>query len=54
MHKKINDVEIDNDQETDTVMPVYNLIEYSDNYSKRYGSLLKHYKYEPNDNLPNS
>ena len=34
MHKKINDVEIDNAQNTDTVMPMYNLIEYSDNYSK--------------------
>ena len=32
-------------------MPMYNLIEYSDNYSKRYGSLWQYYKDEPNDNI---
>ena len=31
---KINDTEIDNAQDFDIVMPMYNLIEYSDNYSK--------------------
>ena len=31
---KINDTEIDNAQDIDIVMPMYNLIEYSDNYSK--------------------
>ena len=35
-------------------MPVYNLIEYSDNYSKTSGSLWQYYKDEPNDNLANS
>ena len=34
-------------------MPVYNLIEYSDN-SKTCGSLWQCYKDEPNDNLANS
>ena len=29
---KINNTEIDNDKDIDTVMPMYNLIEYSDNY----------------------
>ena len=32
-------------------MPMYNLIEYSDNYSKTSRSLWKYYKDEPNDNL---
>ena len=35
-------------------MSMYNLIEYSDNYSKTSGSLLQYYKDEPNDNLENS
>ena len=33
---------------------MYNLIEYSDNYSKTSGSLWQYYKDEPNDNLANS
>ena len=35
-------------------MPVYNLIEYSDNYSKTSGSLWHYYKDDPNDNLTDS
>ena len=31
---KINNTQIDNAQYIDIVMPMYNLIEYSDNYSK--------------------
>ena len=30
---------------------MYNLIEYSDNYSKTSGSLRQYYKYDPNDNI---
>ena len=30
---------------------MYNLIGYSNNYSKRSGSLLQYYKDEPNDNI---
>ena len=33
----INDVEIDNCKDIDTVMAMYNLIEYSDNYAKKSG-----------------
>ena len=51
---KINDAEIDNAQDIDIVMPMYNLIEYSNNYSKTSGSLWQYYKDEPNDNLGNS
>ena len=36
---KINDTDIDNAKCIDIVMPMYNLIEYSDNYSKTSGSL---------------
>ena len=32
-------------------MPMYNLIEYSDNYSKASESLWLYYKDIPNDNL---
>ena len=35
-------------------MPLYNLIEYSDNYSKTSGSLWQYYKDDPNDNLTDS
>ena len=38
---KINNTEIDNGQDIDIVMPMYNLIEYSNNYSKRSGSLCQ-------------
>ena len=47
---EINNTEIDNAKDIDIVMPMYNLIEYSDNYSKTSGSLWQYYKYEPNDN----
>ena len=35
-------------------MPMYNLIEYSHNYSKTSGSLWQYYKDETNDNLADS
>ena len=35
-------------------MPMYNLIEFSNNYSKTCGSLWQYYKDEPNDNLADS
>ena len=38
----------------DIVMPMYNLTEYSDNYTKTSGSLWQYYKDEPTDNLANS
>ena len=33
---------------------MYNLIEYSDNYSKTSGRLWQYYNDEPNDNLADS
>ena len=39
---KINNTQIDNAEYINIVMPVYNLIEYSDNYSKTFGSLWQY------------
>ena len=35
-------------------MPMYNLIECSDNYSKTFGSLWQYYKDDPNDRITQS
>ena len=51
---RINGADIDNAQDIDIVMPMYNLIQYSDNYSKTSGSLWQYYKNVPNDNLADS
>ena len=48
---EINNIEIDNAKGIDIVMPMYNLIEYSGNYSRTSGNLWQYYKDEPNDNL---
>ena len=48
---RINDTEIDPVQDVDIVMTMYNLIEYSDNYSKTFGSLWQYYKDDPNENI---
>ena len=50
---EINNTQIDNAKDIDIVMPMYNLIEYSDNYAKTSESLWQYYRDEPNDNLPN-
>ena len=51
---EVNNTEIDNAKDINIVMPMYNLIEYSDNYSKTSGSLWQYYRDQPNDNLTNS
>ena len=51
---RINNTDIDTAQDIDIVMPMYNLIEYSDNYSKTSGSLWQYYKDEPNNNMTDS
>ena len=48
---RINNADIDNAQDIDIVMPMYNLI---DNYSKTSGSLWQYYKDDPNDNITQS
>ena len=44
---KINNTQIDNAEYIDIVMPMYNLIEYSDNYPKTSGSLWQYSKKIP-------
>ena len=51
---RINNADIDNVQDIDIVMPMYILIEYSDNYSKTSGRLWQYYKDDPKDNIENS
>ena len=50
----MNNREIDNAKDIDIVMPMYNLPECSDNYSKTCGSLWQYHKDDPNDNLKDS
>ena len=44
---KINNTQVDNAKDIDIVMPMYNLIEYSNNYSKTSGSLWQYCKDMP-------
>ena len=48
---KINSVKIDNAEDLDGVMPMYNLLEYSDNYRKPTGSLWNYHRDEPSNLL---
>ena len=45
---KINGKKIDNAEDLDVVMAMYNLLEYSKNYRKTTGSLWNYYRDEPN------
>ena len=49
-----NKTDIDNVYDIDIVMPMYNLIKYSDNYSKISGSLWQYYQDDPRDTLTDS
>ena len=51
---EINHTQVDNVKDIDIVMPMYDLIEYRDNYAKTSGSLWQYYRDEPNDNLANT
>ena len=44
---KINGIEIDNAEDLDVVMPMYNLREYSKNYKNTTGRLWNYYRDEP-------
>ena len=44
----------DNAQDKDIVLSMYNLIEYSDNYSNTSRSLWQYYKDDPNNNITDS
>ena len=51
---EINNTQIDNVKDIDIVMPMCNLIEYSDNYAKTSGSLWQYFIDEPDDDLEDS
>ena len=51
---EINNTQVDNAKDIDIVMPMYNLIEYSDNYAKTTGSLWQYFRDEPDDDLEDS
>ena len=46
---KINNAFIDNAKDPDIVMPMYNLLEYSNNYSMTVSSFWNYYRDEVND-----
>ena len=48
---KINGVKIDNAEDLDVAMPMYNLLEYSKNYKKTTDSLWNYYRDEPNSSI---
>ena len=45
---KINNTLIDNAEDLDVIMPMYNLLEYSKKYSKTTGSFWNYYRDEQN------
>ena len=51
---KINNTQIDFAKDLYVVMPMYNLIEYSNNYSKKSGNLSQNLRDVPNATLANS
>ena len=48
-----NGIKIDNAEDFDVVVPMYNLLEYSKNYKKTTGSLWNYYRDEPNSSTDN-
>ena len=50
---KITGVKIDNEEDLDVAMPMYNLLEYSKNYRKTTGSFWNYYRDEPNSGINN-
>ena len=51
---EINDVYVDTVEKLDIVMPMYNLIEYSDNYQDSSATLYQYKQDEPQDDLANN
>ena len=48
---EINNTQVDNAKDINILMPMYNLIEYSDNYAKTSGSLWQYFRDGPDDDL---
>ena len=51
---RISNAEMDNAQDINIVIPMYNVIECSDNYAKISGSLYQYYRDDPKDNITQS
>ena len=51
---EINITQVDNAKDIDIVMPMYNLIEYNDNYAKTSGSLWQYFRDEPDNDIEDS
>ena len=51
---EINNIQIDNVKDIDVVIPMYNLIEYSDKYSKESGNSWQYYRDEPANKIQDS
>ena len=51
---EINDEHVDTAENLDIVMPMYNLIEYSDNYQDSSATLYQYKRDEPPANIPNN
>ena len=51
---KINNTLLDNVEDVDVVMPMYNSFEYSKNYSKTTSSFWNYYRDEPNSGANNN
>ena len=49
--QKINGAQINNAEDLDVVMLMYNLLEYSKNYRKTTGNLWNYYRDEPSNAL---
>ena len=51
---KINSTLIDNTEDLDIVMPIYNLLEHSQNYSMTSGSLWNHHRGKTDNIIDNA
>ena len=51
---EINKTQIDHAKHIDVLMPMYNLIEYNNNYLRISGSLWKYNRYDQNNNITKS
>ena len=51
---EINNTQVNNAKDIDIIMPMCNLIEYSDNYAKTTGRFWQYFRDKPDDDIENS
>ena len=51
---RLHNAQVDNAKYIDVVLPMHNLIEYSDNYSKTSRTLWQYYRDDPKDTITES